>query len=120
MGERIKQLRKSKRITQEELAVRVNRSKNHISKIETGVANPPVSLIFDIAVALDVTPDVLFMPDFVSDVALNANTHKPQSLDEIQGVDEFDWNSAISNITNPHRKHLLQTILHLCIDEEIL
>ena len=60
LGEKIKLLRKSKGITQEQLAEMVNRSKNHISKIELGKANPPISLIFEISSALKIYPVELF------------------------------------------------------------
>jgi len=59
-GKKIKTIRKAKGLTQEKLAELVNRSKNHISKIEQGLANPPLSLIIDIAIALNVTPYSLF------------------------------------------------------------
>ena len=60
LGEKIKLLRKNLNITQEFLAEKVDRSKNHISKIEQGAANPPLSLIIDIAAALNVEPQELF------------------------------------------------------------
>ncbi|MCM1265656.1 MAG: helix-turn-helix domain-containing protein [Candidatus Gastranaerophilales bacterium] len=60
LGEKIKRLRKEKFLTQERFAELVNRSKNHISKIEQGLANPPLSLLLDIANILQVHPCELF------------------------------------------------------------
>lgn len=60
LGKKIKKLRITKKITQEELAELVNRSKNHISKIELGNANPPLELLIDIANALSVNLHELF------------------------------------------------------------
>lgn len=61
LGQKIKILRKRCGYTQEKFAELVNRSKNHISKIELGTANPPVSLIFDIANVLGIEPHELFL-----------------------------------------------------------
>ena len=77
LGEKIKLLRKSKGITQEQLAEMVNRSKNHISKIELGKANPPISLIFEISSALKIYPVELFN---FSNYPLNKNIDLSQNL----------------------------------------
>lgn len=63
LGNKIKNLRKKRGITQEQLAEMVDRSKNHISKIELGLTNPPVSLIFDIFDKLGVKSSQLFVTD---------------------------------------------------------
>jgi putative transcriptional regulator len=60
LGEKIKLIRKQQHITQETLAELVDRSKNHISKIELGVANPPINLVLEIANALHIEPVELF------------------------------------------------------------
>lgn len=60
LGKRIKVLRKKRKITQETLAELVDKSKNHISKIELGRTNPPLSLLVDIADALEVDISELF------------------------------------------------------------
>lgn len=60
LGKRIKVLRKERKLTQESLAELVDKSKNHISKIELGRTNPPLSLLVDIANALEVDISELF------------------------------------------------------------
>ena len=60
LGEKIKLIRKQQHITQETLAELVDRSKNHISKIELGTANPPINLVLEIADALHIEPVELF------------------------------------------------------------
>jgi transcriptional regulator with XRE-family HTH domain len=60
LGNRIKVLRKQRNLTQEKLAELVDKSKNHISKIEQGTTNPPLSLLIDIAEKLDVELSELF------------------------------------------------------------
>lgn len=76
LGAKIKFLRQEKHITQEVLAELVNRSKNHISKIEQGVANPPLSLLLDIANVLNVHPFELFNFDISLTNPKNVNVKK--------------------------------------------
>lgn len=49
LGEKIKQLRKSKGISQEELASTLKINRNFLSRIETGKSEPNASLIIKIA-----------------------------------------------------------------------
>jgi len=60
LGENIKHIRKRQNITQENLAELVDRSKNHISKIEQGLTNPPLDLLISISNALNVPLKELF------------------------------------------------------------
>ena len=82
LGHRIKYLRKEKNITQERLAEIINRSKNHISKIELGLTNPPISLVFDIAQALNVHPHELFIFSDVEYSFMNDGNY----LDELKKI----------------------------------
>ncbi len=59
LGEKIKQLRKSKGITQEQLSDMLNVSSQAVSKWETGATNPDLALIPDIAKLFDVSADEL-------------------------------------------------------------
>lgn len=54
-GERVQALRKERRITQEQLAERLNKSVEHISYIERGERAPSFETILDIAEALEVS-----------------------------------------------------------------
>ncbi len=60
LAERLKQLRKEKYITQEELAFRSELTLSQIARIETVKINPTVSTMFRIAKALDVSLSELF------------------------------------------------------------
>ena len=81
LGEQIKRFRRKNNLTQENLAELVSRSKNHISKIEQGIANAPISLIFDIALALNVEPYELFVFDKYSKIFIkNIDVKKELSL----------------------------------------
>jgi transcriptional regulator with XRE-family HTH domain len=57
---RIKQIRNTKKITQEELAFRSELTLSQIARIETVRINPTVSTMFRIAKALDVSMKELF------------------------------------------------------------
>lgn len=59
----IKQARLAKGITQEELAVRVNVTKEFISYIENGHKDPSISLLKKIAKELDTTVKALIVDE---------------------------------------------------------
>lgn len=59
VGQRIKEIRKQKGLTQKQLADKLDFSYTVISQYERGVRNPKVSTIERIAGALDVDPSVL-------------------------------------------------------------
>ncbi|MCM1265796.1 MAG: helix-turn-helix domain-containing protein [Candidatus Gastranaerophilales bacterium] len=100
-GERLKSLRKKQHITQEKLADMVNRSKNHISKIELGCANPPLSLIIEIANALNLELCELF------------TFRKTQNFNP-----DINWNDKIKNLKNKKQKEILNNILHLLCEDD--
>jgi transcriptional regulator with XRE-family HTH domain len=104
LGQKIQILRKQQNVTQEALAELVNRSKNHISKIEHGTTNPPLSLIFDIAIALGVHPQKLF------DFAI-----QPLTLEK-----DVDIKSKISNITDKKQLKLIFDIYRLISNERFI
>lgn len=61
-GQKLKQIRKSKNLTQEKLAELSNVSEKHISKIETGIYFPTYTTLTKILKALDLS---------IEDVGLN-------------------------------------------------
>ncbi|AGK99643.1 helix-turn-helix domain-containing protein [Desulfoscipio gibsoniae] len=54
IGTKIRELRKSKKLTQKELAKKINKSERVIQKYESGEIVPPISVIEEIAKILDV------------------------------------------------------------------
>lgn len=54
-GARLQRVRKSKGITQEELAVKLSMHKNYVGLIERGERNPTVRTLYKISKALKVT-----------------------------------------------------------------
>lgn len=58
-GERLKELRKSKNLTQEKLAEQLSVNRDALAKWETGRAYPNVNIIKELADFFDVTTDYL-------------------------------------------------------------
>lgn len=70
LGKRINEIRKIKRITQEDLAEKADLTVSYISKIETGKKNPTIAVIEKIAHAMGVGIYQLFIslePELMSD-----------------------------------------------------
>ena len=61
MGTRIKMRRKELKMSQAELAEKINVSNNHISSIETGKQLPSLPPFVDICEQLQTTPDFLLL-----------------------------------------------------------
>jgi transcriptional regulator with XRE-family HTH domain len=59
-GKNLKELRRRKKISQEELAYRTGLELSQIGRIERGTINTSISNIYLIALALDVAPADLF------------------------------------------------------------
>mgnify|MGYP003528817586 CR=1 FL=1 len=60
LGLTVAYYRKTRKLTQEKLAEKVGISRNHMSRIETADCAASLDVIFDIAKALEITPDKLF------------------------------------------------------------
>ena len=63
LGNKLKNVRKTRGLTQEELSALSGVSTRHISKIEKGVMNPSYEILTHIAAALGMTPDYFFASD---------------------------------------------------------
>ena len=61
MGTRMKKRRKELKMSQAELAEKINVSNNHISSIETGKQIPSLTTFVKICEQLDTTPDFLLL-----------------------------------------------------------
>ncbi len=59
LGEKIKRLRKGKRLSQVELAEQVEINSNHLSRLERGVFRPSAEVLRRLAGALDASVDYL-------------------------------------------------------------
>lgn len=91
LGLRIQKIRVSKKITQEELADKINKSTHFISDIERGIKCPSVPTLINIMEALKTSPNEIFF-DFVPT--------ENNMLSEI--------NKIFFNLTQIERQHLLK------------
>ena len=60
-GKRIKELRDIKGMTQEELAEKLNISREHVGRLECGAAGCSIDLLMELAVLLNSSTDYLLM-----------------------------------------------------------
>ena len=60
-GERIKRLRTSKELTQEQLAEKINVSRTYIARIENGLQTGPIEIAIELAEFFDVSLDFLLL-----------------------------------------------------------
>lgn len=60
-GARIRQLRISKGLTQEQLAEKINVSRTYIAKIENGLQTGPIEIAIELAELFDVSLDFLLL-----------------------------------------------------------
>ena len=60
-GKRIQQLRKTKGLTQEQFAVKLNISDRHLGKIERGEGTASIDLLVEVAISLNTTLDFLIL-----------------------------------------------------------
>ena len=68
MGSRIRQIRKTRNLTQKDLALLVGVSDRHISAVENGRENPGIDMFIRLCEVLDVTPDYLLLGSMHDDV----------------------------------------------------
>lgn len=71
LGEKIKQLRKSKGVSQEELAGMLKINRNYLSRIETGKSEPTSSILKNIAEIFGI--DLNSLLDIIDDENKNAD-----------------------------------------------
>lgn len=60
LGQRVKQLREQANLTQAELGALINKDYQVLGRIENGRVNPSSFLVYQIALALEVSMDELF------------------------------------------------------------
>ncbi|TXT40794.1 MAG: XRE family transcriptional regulator [Comamonadaceae bacterium] len=78
LGYRIKALRCQQQITQEELADRCNMFRTYMSRIESGQANPTLTMLYEIAAAFGLDVRELFTIDDTP-VAARVNSKGPRT-----------------------------------------
>ncbi|MFT6384290.1 MAG: transcriptional regulator with XRE-family HTH domain [Bacteroidia bacterium] len=99
IGERIKELRVSKKLTQTELADLVGLSYIQIGRYETQKSNPSSDVLKKLADSLDTTTDFLMSGDY--DNILSTQLIDKELLNQFKEVEKM----------NPQDKHLIITLI---------
>lgn len=101
IGERIRKIRKSKKISQEKLAEMSDYSVTHISHIETGSAKASIEAILKVSAALGCTPN-----DILCDSMAGAKeTFLNQITEKLVDCTEFEIR-VISDVVNATKQSL--------------
>ncbi len=74
LGQRIRQLRSERKMSQEELAFKAGISPAHLGQIERAIKNPTVDTVGKIAAALNVPMTAMFSNDPLSSSAVSGST----------------------------------------------
>jgi len=82
-GLRLKELRDAKDMTQEDLADKAQIFRTYLSRIETGGANPTLTVIFQLAEALGVSTGSLLEPPTINEIPKRKRSSQPISRGRI-------------------------------------
>lgn len=84
-GQNLKQLRKARKMTQEDLASVTGLSLQYISEVERGIANPKLETILRIAAGLRVPPTELF---YLQDIPDSPSVRRRKLVSILTNLDE--------------------------------
>lgn len=113
VGERIKYIRTSALMSQDELADKVGRKRPEITMYENGDRTPDIYTLKNIAIALDVSTDYLLG---INDVETNDTDFI--AINKVTGLSDSAIKN-LANLKNYHNGYLLPTINYLLEQEEI-
>jgi transcriptional regulator with XRE-family HTH domain len=108
LGQRIKQLRKSKSWTQKELANRVSTSPAQLNKYEAGQNTPPLDKLILFAELLTTSVDFLITGNNTENAPIN-NTRLVQRLQLIDQFDADEKETVIKLLDAMIAKHNMET-----------
>ncbi len=121
IGKNIKSIRKKQKMTQKELADKLNMNVQNISQIERGIYLPSTLAMFDISQSLSVTPNELFLGEAV--YKTQEEGYRKVSLEEIEHLianhtkemqdllhRKTDYNPSVQVQEKYERKELLKMI----------
>lgn len=96
IGEKIKNLRKQKNLTQEELAERTDLSKGYISQLESNSSSPSMDTFFNLLEVLGSDPSEFFNESQHEQKVIYKKTEQTVSCDEENGY-QISWLIPESN-----------------------
>lgn len=94
IGQQIRDLRKSKKLTLSTLAAKINKSVGYLSQVERGVSSLPIGVLQAISEALDVRVSWFFqpdndLPDHERDYIVRANRRRAMAFSAIGAREEL-------------------------------
>lgn len=93
LGQRIRELRNERHMSQEEVAFKAGISPAHLGQIERALKNPTVDTVAKIAAALDLPVASLFTIDAVSAVSQNVTIGKINA--QLNGMSEDEQKDVL-------------------------
>ncbi len=96
IGDKLRNLRIQKNLTQEELGERTDLSKGYISQLERDLSSPSMETFFSILEVLGVTPEEFFHQDTVNQQVVYSKEDHTIYQDEENGY-ELEWLVSDSN-----------------------
>lgn len=104
-GEKIRQLRKRKKLTQEQLAELIGSHENHIGRYEKDQSVPTAPAIVKLAEVFNVTTDYLLLEN---ENTLSVKISDSELFDQFQEVDKMD----------DEKRALVKRIIGLVLNED--
>ena len=104
IGEKLRELRLQKNLTQEELAVRCELSKGFISQVERDLTSPSIATLIDILESLGTSPRAFFTDDSKEKIVFSPS-------DMFQKQDDDDKSGKITWLVPDAQKNSMEPIL---------
>lgn len=101
IGQRLKELRVMKNLTQEELADRAELSKGFISQLERDLTSPSIATLTDILQCLGTTLNEFFSEDAEEQIVFGTEDYFVKSDSELKNTIEWIIPNAQKNIMEP-------------------
>lgn len=114
LGSRLKFIRQKRGITQKELAKRINKSISAISSYESNAQQPPLDVIVDIALALNVSLDYLTGMDKFNSVSVRSLSPEQSALVDLL-LQEFHAEHTYAGKLSQQQIILLQKMIQYFI-----
>lgn len=89
-GEKIRKLRKEKKLSQAELAKVIGMNANHLSRLERGVGLPSAEILKGLAVALEVSVDYLLSDEDTQGPVAEVKIRNKALAERVKLIEELD------------------------------
>jgi transcriptional regulator with XRE-family HTH domain len=111
VGEKLRSIRRHKRLSLREVAEKAEVSISHLSQVESGKTNPSVSSLTRIATALSVPFDCLFTEETAVEIEMRFNQHNGTINEQEMTTQATDQNT----LQLSHREHLHRSSTNIIV-----